>query len=114
MSKITKPLYEIGTILVVTTFDGKNHTNYFFRIIKRRPNGNYIGTEFHPTQFILHEYTTCEGYKYELNLPDKAEGNNLNLKWLRKFECFSHESSVGFMLISNEIYDPKKHYYNEG
>lgn len=115
MSKVQKPVYELGTILVIKTWDGKHTNCYFFNLTKRRASGNYIGRQYHPTEMILKEFTTCEGYKYELILPEKAKGNYVNLTWQRKSQCFSHLPAVVGTIgsVENEIYDPMKHYYNE-
>ncbi len=114
MPAIVKPHYEIGTILVVSTWDGKHTNCYFFQLTKKRPNGNYIAKEFLTTQVVLPEFTTCEGYKKRLDLPATAEGGIVNLTWQRKAGCFSHLKPMeGFGTTNNEIYDPLKIYYNE-
>lgn len=111
-----KTAYEIGTILVVRTFDGKNTRQFFFELFKRRPNGNYIGKQIFPTEVPLPEFRTCEGYKTRLDLPALMQGGEQRaLTWQRADQVYSHcNKMLGCGFTTNEIYDPLKTYYNEG
>jgi len=108
-----KPVYAPGTILVVGTWDGKHDAVYFFRIDKRRTNGNYIATRIRPEIIDMPEFTTCEGYKKRCVLPDTVpDGPQANLRWYPSKQVFSFQPMMpGFGLTYNEIYDPEKTYY---
>lgn len=109
-----KPIYEIGTILVVTTHDGANKKPHFFKITKSLKSGNYHAVECPVSVITLDAFTTCEGYKKQI-LPDPEGKRNflgtVNLKWYSKYEAFSFEPPV--FLAYNEVYDPAKEYFAE-
>jgi hypothetical protein len=111
-----KPVYEPGTILVITTWDGKHTDPHFFKIVKRRPNGNYTASQFEVQRLHLPEFDTCEGSRHRCVLPDLFvdSPHTVNLRWYESKKVFSFQPMLpGFGITSNEIYNPEKAYYFE-
>lgn len=106
----SKPIYNIGDILVLRNHNGRSVDHTFLLVKSLTPTKNPRVFLFETEEIVV--YTDPLYSRTRVKPTQKYGGNLKTLRWYSSTGEYGFRKSVGHEYTTTEIYDPKKEYFD--